>query len=85
MNENHYLQTTPIHKKIKLNQMKLTWEFTRPWSMVYHYIETFFYIIISQSSNITYFAMIMSMYQNAGIISIFYPIAVFGYAMLEES
>jgi hypothetical protein len=53
--------------------------------MVYHYIETFFYIIISQSTNITYFAMIMSMYQNAGIISIFYPISVFGYAMLEET
>jgi len=25
------------------------------------------------------------MYQNAGIISIFYPISVFGYAMLEET
>jgi hypothetical protein len=29
--------------------------------------------------------MIFSMYQNAGIVSIFYPIAVFGFAMLEET
>jgi hypothetical protein len=28
--------------------------------------------------------MIMSMYQNAGLISLFYPIAVFGFAALEE-
>jgi hypothetical protein len=28
--------------------------------------------------------MIFSMYENAGLISIFYPIAVFGYAALEE-
>lgn len=28
--------------------------------------------------------MIYSMYQNAGIISLIYPVMVFGYAMLEE-
>jgi len=28
--------------------------------------------------------MIFSMYENAGLISIFYPIAVFGYALVEE-
>lgn len=29
--------------------------------------------------------MLLSMYSTAGLISIFYPIAVFGYAMLEET
>ena len=27
----------------------------------------------------------MSMYMNAGIISVFYPVSVFGYALLEEA
>jgi hypothetical protein len=64
--------------------MKMTWEYTRTLPMILHYIETFFYILISQSQNIIYFAMILSMYQNAGLISLFYPIAVFGWAQLEE-
>ena len=29
--------------------------------------------------------MILSMYMNAGMISLIYPIAVFGYAMIEET
>ena len=29
--------------------------------------------------------MILSMYMNAGLISIFYPLTVFGYALIEES
>jgi len=64
--------------------MKMTWEFTRKLPMLIHFLELFFYILISQSQNIIYFAMILSMYENAGLISLFYPIAVFGWAMLEE-
>jgi hypothetical protein len=30
-------------------------------------------------------AMMLSMYMNAGLISIFYPFSVFGYALLEET
>jgi hypothetical protein len=48
-------------------------------------LETLFYIVISNTQNFIYVAMIFSMYQNAGIVSIFYPISVFGYAMLEET
>jgi len=65
--------------------MKKTWEFTRPMAMIIRFLETFFYIIISQTQNLIYAAMIMSMYQNAGIISIFYPLSVFGYALMEET
>ena len=78
------LAFTGVEKKIKLSQMKNTWEFTRRWSMSVRYLELFFHILISQSQNIVYFGMIFSMYENAGLISIFYPIAVFGYAALEE-
>jgi hypothetical protein len=53
---------THLLHKIKLKDLKQTWEFTRPWQMFYHYIETLFYILISQTSQITYLAMIFSMY-----------------------
>mmetsp|Transcript_21579 Transcript_21579/g.33227 ORF Transcript_21579/g.33227 Transcript_21579/m.33227 type:complete len:988 (-) Transcript_21579:2058-5021(-) len=79
------LQLTNFEKKIKLNQMKKTWEFTRPFPMLIRYAETIFYILISQTQALIYFGMIFSMWQNAGIISFPYPLAVFGYAMLEET
>ena len=79
------LSLTKFDKKIKLNQLKLSWDFTRPLPLTLHLIETFFYILISQSQSIIYFSMIFSMYMNAGIISLPYPIAVFGWALLEEN
>lgn len=78
------LSLTKFDSKIKLNQMKMTWEYTRTLPLMLHFVETFFYILISQSQSIIYFAMIFSMYENAGIISLIYPIAVFGWALLEE-
>ena len=38
------LQQTGIDKKIKLSDMKKTWEFTRNTSMFFRYIECLFYI-----------------------------------------
>jgi len=64
--------------------MKKTWEFTRNSSMFFRYIECFFYIIISCTDTLTYFAMIFSMYTNAGLVTIFYPIVIFGFALLNE-
>jgi len=43
------------------------------------------YITISNTQNLTYLCMILSMYMNAGLISVIYPIAVFGYALIEET
>ena len=40
---------TGFDKKIKLKDMQKTWDFTRPGPMFVHYLETFFYIIISQT------------------------------------
>lgn len=65
--------------------MPKTWDFTRTRPMLQKLVETMFYIGISQTQNFIYFSMLFSMYQNAGIISLFYPISVFGYAMLEET
>lgn len=74
------LQLTGFDKKIKLNQLKLTWDFTRTLPLMLHFIETFFYMIISQSQSLIYFFMLLSMYMNAGVISLPYPIAVLGWA-----
>lgn len=41
--------------------------------------------IVSNTAVLSCFFMIVSMYTNAGLISIYYPFAVFGYARLEET
>lgn len=42
-------------------------------------------MIISNTMNTAYFAMVFSLFTNAGIVSIVYPFLVFGYALLEET
>lgn len=79
------LQITNFDKKTKLRQLRMTHAFTRPFPMFVRLIETSFYMLISQTQNLIYFSMIASMYMNAGIISVFYPLTVFGYALLEEA
>lgn len=73
-----------MDKKIKFSDMKMSFEFTRSFVMFINYFETFFCFLVSQSEAFIYFGMIFSMYMNAGLISLFYPIAAFGYGMLEE-
>jgi hypothetical protein len=43
------LVLTNFDKKIKLKQMVRTWGFTRPWSMMFKLIETWFYMIVSNT------------------------------------
>ena len=45
----------------------------------------FFYMIISNTQNLIFLSMILSMCMNAGLISLIYPISLFGYALLEET
>lgn len=40
--------------------------------------------LLSQAAAISYLFMILSMILNAGLVSIIYPFAVFGYALMEE-
>ena len=49
------------------------------------YMFTFMKIIASNVHGIAYFLMILSMINNAGALSVIYPLAVFGYALLEET
>lgn len=41
-------------------------------------------ILITYSDSVCYFFMIISMMKNAGLISLAYPLIVFGYALMEE-
>lgn len=76
---------TKFDEKIKLKEMPLTWQFTRMNSLIFKYIELFFYAIISNTDYIIYFSMMGSMYQSAGFISLLFPILIFGYALIEET
>lgn len=53
--------------------------------MFFKIMETVAYIIISNTEILAYLAMILSMFVNAGLISIMYPISIFGYALFEET
>lgn len=79
------LELTDFESSIKLKQLDKSWAFTRTGPLMLRLLETYFYILISNTQIFIYLSMIFSMYQNAGIVSIFYPISVFGYAMLEET
>lgn len=78
------LSYSGLDKQLKLRQMEVTYEFTRPCSMSMRLLETLFYMIISQTETLIYASMIFCMYESAGLIAIFYPITVFGHALLEE-
>lgn len=72
-------------EKIKLNQFHNFQKFIKAGSLFNKFIETLFYIIISNTDTIIYLSMMFSMYQSAGIISLIYPISIFGYALIEEA
>ncbi len=79
------LKITEIDKKIKLKQMPKTMEFIAPFSLTMRLLETCFHIMISQTQNLVYLSMILSMYANAGLISLYYPLMIFGWGLIEES
>ena len=83
--DKNLLELTELDKQWKLKNMPNTWAFTRRGNMVVKIFETLFDIFTSQTRSLIYLTMILSIYSTAGLISIFYPLAVFGYAMLEET
>jgi len=64
--------------------MEQTSKQTKFWIITTDFFWTILSVISSNFYNFAYFFMILSMYWNAGLISLFFPIAVFGYALLEE-
>jgi hypothetical protein len=83
--KSNLLEMTSCRQRIKLKNMPNTWAFTRPESMFFKILETFAYIIISNTKPLIYLSMMLSMFTNAGLISIMYPISIFGFALLEET
>lgn len=79
------LSMTKLDKRIKITNLENTWAFTRHQSMLMKYFELFFYVFVTNTDNFLYFFMMLSMYQNAGLMSIIYPISIFGYALIEEN
>lgn len=79
------LQITELDKEIKLHHLQRSWNFTRPSSMVMRLVETFFYIVISNTQNLMYICFIQSMFQNAGLFGLVYPLSMYGFALLEET
>ena len=69
---------------IDIKLMTRTQEQTKFWRMLRQYIRLISEIIVTYSDSVCYILMIVSMMKNAGLISIFYPIFVFGYALMEE-
>lgn len=64
--------------------MQLSKEYLRFGGLFKGYLAVILEIIVSYSDSITYLLMIVSMMRNAGLISIVYPMIVFGYALMEE-
>ena len=72
----------PLMKLSDLRQTKLFCKWSHVMS---RQIASIVKAVISNTATIAYCCMLLSMYTNAGIIAIIYPIMVFGYALLEET
>jgi hypothetical protein len=72
------------HYDIDIKDMKRTSEFIRFGRVLQAYIRMIVEIIVSYSDSVCYILMLISMMKNAGLISLFYPMVVFGYALFEE-
>lgn len=71
-------------KVITLEDMPETKEFVKFSRISISFIGVIPKALISKMAVIAYTFMIVSMISNAGFISILYPFAVFGYALMEE-
>jgi hypothetical protein len=69
---------------ITLEDMPETSDFIRFQRIFIAILEAIPKALLSQSAAISYLFMILSMILNAGLVSIIYPFAVFGYALMEE-
>jgi hypothetical protein len=70
--------------QINLEDMPETSEFLRFERITIAVLDSIPNALLSQAAHLCYLCMILSMILNAGLISILYPFAVFGYALMEE-
>lgn len=73
-----------LDNDIKVKDMKRTMEFSKFGKVINGYLRLLIEIIVTYSDSVCYILMLVSMMTNAGLISILYPMVVFGYALMEE-
>ena len=73
------------NSELKLENMRHTQEFIGFWNLTKHLFNNLGQIVASNTNIVAYILMIISMYLNASLLSIGYPLLVFGYALLEET
>lgn len=70
---------------LQLSELRQTQQFCKWRHVLSRQMASLFRAVVSNTAALACFFMIVSMYTNAGLISIIYPFAVFGYARLEET
>jgi hypothetical protein len=65
--------------------MKRTKKYTACGKLTLHYFVLVMEILTTYTEYLCYFFMIVSMMTIAGLITIIYPLIVFGYTILEET
>jgi hypothetical protein len=69
---------------IEIKDMPRTMELIKLGKMIQQYGQLIVEIVGTYSDYVCYLFMIISMMKNAGLISIVYPLVVFGYSLMEE-
>ena len=69
---------------IDVRLMARTQEQTTFARILRQYVTLVSEVLVTYSDSVCYILMIVSMMKNAGLISILYPVFVFGYALMEE-
>lgn len=69
---------------LQLKDMKRTQDFMKFGQVASGYFSLIFQIFATYSDSLCYLLMIISMMKNAGLVSLIYPVVVFGFAIMEE-
>ncbi len=83
LNQSNLEEDTSL-EDIQVKDLQLSKEYLRFGGLIKGYFAVILEIVVTYSDSITYLLMIVSMMKNAGLISIVYPLIVFGYALMEE-
>lgn len=80
--KNNFIAEQQDLSENSIKKMKRTSKYIKCGNMTLRYLGLFLEILVSYSEMVCYLFMIVSMMKNAGFISLIYPIAVFGYALM---
>ncbi len=71
--------------ELKLENMRHTMEYIQTSNLIKQLGVPFIQILASNTHNFAYLWMILSMFINPSILTLVYPLSLFGYALLEET